>query len=253
VRRGVGSGVAPALLRDGATALLRADEQVFDEILEGWQNQQLARGLSRQTIEPRLAMVRRFQAFTNDYPWAWRAVDVEEFLTEVRGGGRPAAASTVRAYGGTLRLFCDYASDPRYEWTVVCTRLFGSHPAQVCFEWNTATHSSDYEGRPQRRALTKRELQDLFDHIDAQVESLRARGSKGWLSALRDAAAFKIGYAYGLRRRELTMLDLEDFGTNPHAEEFGGYGVLYVRWGKATKGGPPRRRSVLTVFPGAPR
>jgi hypothetical protein len=31
----VGSGVAPALLRDGATALLRADEQVFDEILEG--------------------------------------------------------------------------------------------------------------------------------------------------------------------------------------------------------------------------
>jgi hypothetical protein len=49
-------------------------EQVFDEMVEGWQNQQLARGLPRQTIEPRLAMVRRFQRFTNDYPWAWRPV-----------------------------------------------------------------------------------------------------------------------------------------------------------------------------------
>jgi hypothetical protein len=45
------------------------------------------------------------------------------------------------------------------------------------------------------------------------------------------------------------MLDLEDFGTNPHAPEFADRGVLYVRWGKATKGSPPRRRSVLTVFP----
>ena len=58
----------------------------------------------------------------------------------------------------------------------------------------------------------------------------------------------KVAYAFGLRRRELVMLDLEDLGTNPHAPEFGGYGVLYVRWGKASRGGPPRRRSVLTVF-----
>jgi integrase len=176
-------------------------------------------------------------------------VDVEEFLAELRTGAKPAAASTIRAYGGTLRLFCDYVADPRYEWTSSCERLFGAHPAQVCFEWNTAMHSSDYEGRPQRRALTRQELQRLFDHVDDQVEALRRRGSKGWLAALRDSAALKVAYAYGLRRRELAMLDLEDFGTNPHAPEFGGYGVLYVRWGKATKGGPPRRRSVLTVFP----
>jgi hypothetical protein len=45
------------------------------------------------------------------------------------------------------------------------------------------------------------------------------------------------------------MLDLEDFGLNPHAPESGGNGVLYVRWGKAAKGGAARRRSVLTVFP----
>ncbi|WP_240675029.1 tyrosine-type recombinase/integrase [Cellulomonas endophytica] len=229
--------------------MLRPDEQVFAAMLDGWRDQQLARGLSRGTLEPRLAMVRRFQAYTNDWPWAWRPVDVEEFLSELRSGPRPAASSTIRAYGGTLRLFCDYVADPRYEWTSTCEQLFGSHPAQVCFEWNTAVHSSDYEGRPQRRSLTRPELQRLFDHVDDEVEALRRRANKGWLTALRDSAALKVAYGFGLRRRELTMLDLEDFGPNPHAPEFGSYGVVYVRWGKATKGGPPRRRSVLTVFP----
>lgn len=129
-----------------------------------------------------------------------------------------------------------------------CSGRTGSHPAQVCFEWNTAVHSSDDEGRPQRRSLTRPELQRLLDHVDDEVEARRRRNSKGWLAVLRDSVALKVAYAYGLRRRELVMLDLEDFGTNPHAPEFGGFGVLYVRWGKASRGGPPRRRSVLTVF-----
>jgi site-specific recombinase XerD len=247
-----GPGAAPQIFVGGAVPLRRADEQVFAAMVDGWRDQQLARGLSRGTIEPRLAMIRRFQRFTNDWPWAWRPVDVEEFLAEQRdAGARGGAASTLRAYGATVRLFCEYASDPRYEWTSTCERLFGEHPAQICFEWNTAAHASDSEGRPQRRALTKRELQSLFDHVDDQVARLRSQGSKGWLSALRDSAALKTAYAYGLRRRELAMLDLEDFGNNPHAPEFGGYGVVYVRWGKASKGGPPRRRSVLKVFPWA--
>jgi len=49
------------------------------------------------------------------------------------------------------------------------------------------------------------------------------------------------------------MLELSDFGSNPHASEFGAYGVLYVRWGKAGKGSAPKRRSVLTVFPWSAR
>jgi site-specific recombinase XerD len=126
-------------------------------------------------------------------------------------------------------------------------------PAQICFEWNTAVHAADYEGDPGRRALAKRELQDLFDYADEQVRHARERGRKGWLTALRDAAALKTAYAFGLRRRELVMLDLADFGANPQAPEFGDYGVVYVRWGKASKGSPPKRRSVLTVFPWSAR
>ncbi len=45
------------------------------------------------------------------------------------------------------------------------------------------------------------------------------------------------------------MLDVVDFGRNPEGAEFGEHGVLYVRFGKAMKGSPPKRRSVLTVWP----
>ena len=48
------------------------------------------------------------------------------------------------------------------------------------------------------------------------------------------------------------MLDTGDFGTNPHAPEFGGYGLCRVRYGKAKKGSPPRRRSVLNVWEWVP-
>jgi len=41
-------------------------------MLAGWRDQQLARNLNSSTIHNRDADVRRFQRFTNDYPWAWR-------------------------------------------------------------------------------------------------------------------------------------------------------------------------------------
>ncbi|MFG6202412.1 tyrosine-type recombinase/integrase, partial [Nonomuraea sp. JJY05] len=81
------------------------------------------------------------------------------------------------------------------------------------------------------------------------VARIRAAGRKGWLAAFRDATLFKVAYAYGLRRNEVRMLDVADFGRNPHAAEFGEYGVCYVRYGKAMKGSPPKPRSVLTVWP----
>ena len=45
------------------------------------------------------------------------------------------------------------------------------------------------------------------------------------------------------------MLDTADFSANPHGLEFGEYGVVDVRHGKAMKGSPPKRRSVLAVWP----
>jgi integrase/recombinase XerC len=59
----------------------------------------------------------------------------------------------------------------------------------------------------------------------------------------------KTTYAFGLRRGEVVRLDVHDFGRNPHAVEFGEFGVCNVRFGKAMAGSPPKRRGVLTVMP----
>ena len=48
------------------------------------------------------------------------------------------------------------------------------------------------------------------------------------------------------------MLAVTDIGRNPHAPEFGDYGLVHVRYGKAKKGSPPRRRSVATVWAWTP-
>jgi len=123
----------------------------------------------------------------------------------------------------------------------------GSHPVPVCHEWNTVAHLNDYEGRPGRRPFTYDELQVLFDYLDERVERVAGSGRKGALAALRDAQMIKTAYAFGLRRNELCRLDVADLRPNPAVREWGTYGSVHVRYGKAIRGGVPRRRTVLAV------
>jgi integrase/recombinase XerD len=176
---------------------------------------------------------------------------VEEFFGDLRSV-RHAKQSTIRGYQTALRQFCSYVSNPDYGWDRVCEHRFGTHPAQVFFDWNTAQHVQDNESAPDKRAFTKHELQALFDHADDQVSVIAASGRKGWLPAYRDAVMFKIAYSYGLRFNELRHLQTVDFARNPHAREFDRYGVVQVRYGKSKRGSPPKRRSVLTVFDWTP-
>lgn len=220
---------------------------VFEAMVEGWARQQRSRLLQDGTVGKRVRLVRRFAEFTNDYPWSWQPADVEEFTTSLRG----RAWSTVRAYQQALALFCEFVTDPRYGWAAECEQRFGSHPVQVCHEGNTAVHAAEFEGDPRRRPFTRQELQAFFDYADAQVSRISAAGRKGALAAFRDAACFKVIYAWGLRRREAVMLDAGDWHPNPQAPQFGGFGSVHVRYGKAMKGSPPRRRTVLSVFPWA--
>ena len=117
-------------------------------------------------------------------------------------------------------MFCSYVSDGRYGWVAFCEKQFGDVPSQICFEWNTPQHTTDDAVPPKRRAFTKPELQHMFDVVDDFVDEQHRNGSKRWMTALRDSIAFKIGYAYGLRRQELVMLDLTDFGPNPHVPRY---------------------------------
>jgi len=172
--------------------------------------------------------------------------DVEDWTVQLRSGG--AAHSSIRGYHNALAMFCDYVTDARYGWAAECEQRFGTFPVQICHEWNTVAHTSAIESRPAVRPFTRTELQAFFDHADAQVERARRLGRKGWVSAFRDATLFKTTYAFGLRRREVAMLDVADFHANPKAGQFGAFGVCTVRYGKAVKGSPPRRRSVLATM-----
>ena len=230
-------------------AQLRPEDAMFEAMLRGWRAQQVARGLRTHTIESRERLVRRFLESTNEYPWSWGPAHVEEWMLSLSAEAH-LASSTIRSYEVDLRLFSEYLTDPRYGWARACEQAFGEgvFPVAICHEWNTIAHLNDYEGRPEARPFSREELQAFFDHADGQVDQAVASGRKGVLTAYRDATVFKVIYAWGLRRTETSKLDVVDLGRNPQAPEFGRYGMLAVRYGKAKRGQPPRRRSVASVM-----
>ena len=240
-------GHVPEFLVEHSVGLLRAEDRVFEAMLDGWRAQQLARGLTPAFILSSCRLVARFQEHANEYPWRWSAHHMDEFLADRRSRDRPVSLATLRANAGAIRMFCTYLTDPRYGWAGFCEQVFGDVPTQVVFEWNAPRHRVDDAVPPARRSFTRVELQRLFDHLDDHIDREHAAGSKRWLPALRDSIAFKTCYAYGLRRRELTMLEVGDFGPNPHVPAYGRFGAVQVRWAKATTGSGPRRRTVLTV------
>jgi len=230
-------------------AQLRPEDAMFEAMVRGWRAQQSARGLRAETIQDRERLVRRFLEATNEYPWNWGPAHMEEWTLSL-SGEHHLALSTIRSYQVDLRLFSEYICDGRYGWAAACEAAFGEgvHPVAICHEWNTVAHLNDYEGSPEARPFSRQELQAFFDHADEQVDRAARSNRKGALTAYRDATVFKVIYGWGLRRTETSKLDLLDWGRNPAAPEFGRYGMLSVRYGKAKRGQPPRRRNVASVM-----
>ncbi len=240
------AGAASAELVGGVRQL-RPEEAMADAMLRGWRAQQTARGLRASTIEPRERLVRGFISFTNEFPWQWTPGRVEEWTLTLTSE-RHLAPATIRGYQTDLRLFSEYITDARYGWVAACEEAFGEFPVAICHEWNTIAHLNDYEGSPEARPLSRAELQRFLDYADEQVDRAARAKRKGALAAYRDATLFKVVYGWGLRRTETARLDLADWGRNPAAPEFGRFGMLHVRYGKAVRGQPPRRRNVASVM-----
>ncbi|MFD3524854.1 hypothetical protein [Streptomyces sp. NPDC058653] len=218
---------------------MRPEDAMFDAMVRGWRNQQLARNLRAKTISDREKLIRRFLMFVNDYPWAWAPAHMDEWSATLTSEDHLSPAS-VRNYQGTVRLFTEFLIDQRYGWAAACEDAFGTYPVAICHEWNALPHLQDYEGDPEARPFTREELQLFFDYADEQVERAVRAGRKGALAAYRDATLFKVIYGWGLRRTESSRLDLVDFGRNAKAPQFGRFGTLNVRYGKAKRG---RRRA----------
>lgn len=239
-------GAVPLSLAAGVVHL---DEPaaVFEAMVSGWDRQQRSRLLGDATVVARLALIRRFAAFAGSHPWQWTAGDVEEFTMSLMSGDSRLAPSTIRGHHMSLKLFCDYLLDGRYDWVRQCEARFGEIPSQVCHDFNTAVHLVEYEGRPERRPFNYDELQTLFDYLDDRVDRIARSGRKGALAALRDAQMVKTAYAFGLRRRELCFLDIADLRANAAMPQWGTYAAVHVRYGKSSRGSAPRRRTVLAV------
>ena len=220
----VNSSPAQRLFSARNVAHLDPERAVLDGMLDGWRAQQTARFLKVATIAARERLVRRFVAFSGMYPWQWTSAEVEAWIGELRSGAKPLRLSTLRGYEIDIKMFCEYVTDPRYPWLSECEARFGAAPRQVFHEDNSIVHVSEYEGDAARRPLT-------FDEVQA----------------LRDAALLKCVYAFGLRRREAVMLDLVDLRRNAKQPQLDRFGALSVRHGKASRGGPSKRRTVLTV------
>jgi len=74
---------AAHLVLDARVAHFDPAAAVFAAMLEGWSRQQRSRFLQPATIRARLELVRRFAAFTNQYPCEWTAGEVEAFASEL--------------------------------------------------------------------------------------------------------------------------------------------------------------------------
>jgi site-specific recombinase XerD len=238
-------GAAHLSLVDGVVDL-DPESAVFEAMLDGWRDQQLARSLSFGTIDAGARVVRRFQQSASSFPWTWTPTAFDSWSAALRVEQR--APTTLRGYQLSLRSFLTYVCDPVYGWDDECMSRFGTHPVQICSGANSVAHVVESEGRPGRRSMTRAECQDLFDAADNRADRIRLAGRKGWVPAVRDATMLKVAYGWGLRRQELVMLERHDFGANPKAPEFGDFGVCQVRFGKASNGSGPRRRGVLTVM-----
>jgi integrase/recombinase XerC len=229
---------------------LRPEDAMVDAMLKGWRAQQAARGLREDTHVARERLVRRFLSYTNEFPWNWTPSHVDEWTLSLISE-QHLAPSTIRSYQGHLRLFTEFLTDnARYGWASACEEAFGSgvYPVPIMHEWNSISHLNGYEGNPEARPLTRDELQRFLDFADDQVDRAVRTKRKGALAAYRDATLFKVMYGWGLRRTETARLDLVDWGRNPHAPQFDRYGTLQVRYGKAKRGQPPRRRNVKSVM-----
>ncbi len=233
-----GAGVRP----------LRFEAALFEAMVDGWQAQQATRYIKSKTIRANLAAVRSFASHADAWPWQWRALHADEYFEDLLARPKRLARSTLRSYQLRLRAFCEYAGDRRYPWPVICEREFGRAPVQLFDARNMVAHLDEYEGDPARRPLTVEELESFFAAAEARIATARRRGRKGTLQAWRDQALFKVKFAWGLRRTEVAKLDVGDFHAAAALPEFGSFGALHVRYGKAKRGGAAQRRTVLTVF-----
>jgi integrase/recombinase XerC len=100
------AGSASLCLADGVP-LLHPEDQVFEAMLRGWRNQQMARNLAPSTVNSHEHQVRAFMRNADAYPWLWSSSLADEWFSDLRSV-RHVGRSTVRSYQVAIRGFCAF-------------------------------------------------------------------------------------------------------------------------------------------------
>jgi site-specific recombinase XerD len=222
-------------------------DRFFLEMTTSWRSEMTSRHLGTSYVNNRAIVVNRFRDHCETDPWEWRPEFMNLWSAELVAEG--LSGSTIRSYQGAVRQFCEHITNPAYPWAVRCLELFGTHPVQICFEWNTTAHVEELECDPSRRPLTREEVRIFLEHLHERTLVTQASGHKGTVTAKRDYVFFAVIYAFGLRIDEACHLAVEDFSALAGFEKCGKFGQLHVRYAKANKGGQKRRRLVFNWRP----
>ena len=225
----------------------RADQVVAD-MFDGWRHQQLARNLSLTTIESRARLVTRFLEHSNEMPWAWSPAHVDDssatYAANTTSRARRSGPTRTRSScSATTSSTPATTGTPSANRRSALTRSRSSTSGTPPDTTRTTSRTRPSGPSPGRSCKPSSTTPTTRSTASASL------GRKGWLPAFRDATLFKTAYGWGLRRNEVRHLQTVDFSRNPHAKEFGRFGALAVRHGKAHAGSAPKRRTVLTVRP----
>jgi integrase/recombinase XerC len=221
------------------------EENTYSQIINAYTNRLMARRLKPSSIRTTINTINDLFLFTNQYPWDWTAEVFDEWCAYLYRERNNCEATQRHKQNVIARFQSFLVESPQL--SDLCKVNFGKKPLLICSPDNLIPHKVPDENKEKRLAFTKDHLKCLWAYFDEQIALAYKNKSKSLKVLQRDKVLYLIIYYYGLRANEVSMLDTTDFLHNPKRPEWNNFGGIIVRFGKASGGSPPKRRTVWTI------
>lgn len=221
------------------------EENTYSQIINAYTNRLMARRLKPSSIRTTINTINDLFLFTNQYPWDWTSEVFDEWCAYLYRERNNCEATQRHKQNMISRFQSFLVESPQL--SELCKVNFGKKPLLICSEDNLIPHKVPDENKEKRLAFTKDHLKCLWAYFDEQIALAYKNKSKSLKVLQRDKVLYLIIYYYGLRANEVSMLDTTDFLHNPKRPEWNNFGGIIVRFGKASGGSPPKRRTVWTI------
>jgi integrase/recombinase XerC len=218
------------------------ERALFQLMLNSYCEHRAACNDADATLVARVSTITMIVRKTQKWAWEWDPLLLDSYAALRRAEG--IAPTTRRGEQERIGGFIAYLNDPVYRWSERAARA-GIDFHGIITPAAHILHFEEHESGIEVRPATRSEIQTLFDFMDAEIDR-RAFGGKGVLEAYREATMFRVAYAYGLRRAEVTHLAHHDWYRSIAMPQYEQRGMLVVRNGKGSHGSGPRRRTVYT-------